>query len=178
MKKLIAIILVSAFFTACGSSGNGGGIIPAMSSDKFVVKLKGAEVPFEMKKAVATVRGDLKQMQLLFANYDIDLTGKTIMGAPFTSAPGQKRITVYITNKKATPAEYNAPVTPGEYSDDIGVVFDNRDDDFAGAAFMKPGGAYRVTITSVTADTVTGRVDLSIGDNLIKGKFEAKIIPG
>ena len=176
MKRSYAFVIVCLIFTACGSGGPGG-IIPGLSSDKFVVKLKGAEVPFEMKKSVATIRGDLKQMQLLFANFDIDLAGKTIMGAPRTSAPGQERIAIYITNKKATPAEYKTPVMPGEYSEDIYVNFDNRDDDFAGAAFLKPG-AYKVIITSVTADTVTGSVDLSVGDNVIKGKFEAKIIPG
>ncbi len=180
MKNIILIILVSAFFTACGGGSGGGNSStinsPAMSSDKFTVKLKGADVPFEMKKSVAVLREDLKQLQLLFANYEIDMSGKSIMGAPPTTAPGQKRIAVYIKNKKATQAEYKTPITPGEYTEDIFVNFDNRDDDFAGAAFLKPG-AYKVTITSITADTVTGSVDLSIGDNLIKGKFEAKFLP-
>ena len=177
MKKLLAIILASAFFTACGGASGGNSIIPAVSSDKFTVKLKGAEVPFEMKKAVATVRPDLKQLQLLFANYEIDLEGKTIMGAPPTSAPGQKRIVVYITNKKATQAVYKTPIMPGEYTEGINIVFDNRDDDFAGAAMMKPGGTHKVTITSITEEKVTGSVDLTVGDNSIKGKFEAKILP-
>jgi hypothetical protein len=179
MKKLLAIILTSAFFAACGGGASGGGnntIIPALSSDKFTVKLKGAEVPFEMKKSVATVRPDLKELQLFFANYDINLEGTTIMGAPPTSAAGQKHITVYIKNNKATSAQYKTPITPGEYTEDIYIRFDNHDDSFAGAEMMKPGGTHKVTITSITEDTVTGSVDLTVGDNSIKGKFEAKML--
>lgn len=180
MKKLLAIILASAFFTACGggSGGNSVGVnSPAAQSDKFTVKLKGAEVPFKMNKAVATVRPDLKTLQLLFANYEIDLEGKTIMGAPKTFDPGQKQIKVFIENKKATPAEYKTPVKSGEYSEDIVVGFYNHDDPNVYSLFTKPGGTHKVTITSITEEKVTGSVDLSNGDNSIKGTFEAKILP-
>lgn len=181
MKKLIAIILASAFFAACSNSGStsgGSNILPSIPPDKFMVKLKGAEVPFEVKKAVATVRPDLKELQLLFANYDIDLQGKTLMGAPVTVAAGQKHIKVFIKNKKATQSEYKTPVPPGEYSEDIYVgYYDHDNPSLHETFFTKNGGTHKVTITSITADTVTGSVELSVGDNLIKGKFEAKMLP-
>ena len=42
---------------------------------------------------------------------------------------------------------------------------------------MKPGGTHKVTITSITEEKVTGTVDLIVGDNSIKGKFEANDCP-
>lgn len=175
MKKLLAIILAGAFFTACGS---GGGILPSMSSDKFTVKLNGTEVPFEIKKAVATVRPDLKQLQLLFANYDIDLAGKTIMGAPRTSEAAQKHFRVYLKNEKATQAEYKTPIKLGEYTENIYIESDNNNDQDAGATLMKSGGTRKVVITSINDEKVTGTVDITVGDSSIKGAFEAKFIPG
>jgi len=182
MKKLLTIILASAFFAACGgaSGGNSSSILPALSSDKFTVKLKGADVPFEIKKAVATVRPDLKELQLLLANYEINMDGKTIMGAPNTFAAGQKHIKVTIHNKKATQAEFRTPVKPGEYTEDIYTGYYDHDSNQTSiyeTFFAKNGGTRKVTITSITADTVTGSVDMEVGDNSIKGKFEAKFLP-
>ncbi len=180
MKKLLAIILAGAFFTACGGGSGGGNsnsVIPAASSDKFTVKLKGAEVPFEMKKAVATIRPDLKQLQLLFANYDIDLAGKSIMGAPRTSEAAQKHFRVYIKNEKATQAEYKTPIKPGEYTENIYIESDNNNDHDAGATLMKSGGTRKVIITSINDEKVAGTVDLTVGDSSIKGAFEASFLP-
>jgi hypothetical protein len=180
MKKLLTIILVSAFFTACGGASGGGGssIIPSLTSDKFTVKLKGADVPFEMKKAAATIRPDLKELQLLFANYDIELAGTTIMGAPRTSAPGQKYIKFFIKNQKATSAEYKTPIKPGEYTEDIVTsYYDHDEPSLYETFFAKQGGTRKVTITSITEEKVTGTVDITVGDNSIKGKFEAQFLP-
>ncbi len=183
MKKLLAIILASAFFTACGggsSGGNSNSVIPAVSSDKFTVKLKGAEVPFEIKKAVASVRLDLKEMQLLFANYEINMEGKTIMGAPNTFAAGQKYIKISVKNEKATPAEYKTPIKPGDYTENIYTGYYDHDSKLTSiyeTFFPQNGGTRKVTITSITEEKVTGIVDLSVGDNSIKGKFEAKFLP-
>ncbi len=100
------------------------------------------------------------------------------MGAPETFAPGQKHIKVSIKNKKATPAEYKTPIKPGEYTEDINTgYYDHDTPSLYETFFTERGGTRKVTITSITEEKVTGTVDLAVGDNSIKGKFEAKFLP-
>ena len=180
MKKLLAIILTSAFFTACGGASGGNSVAvnspAAAKSDKIVVKIKGEEKPFEVKKGVATVREDLRGLYFVLANYDIDMTGKEALTAPRTTAEGQMRIIFGVTNK-VPGTDYKMPIPPGDYESlNVSADIDRDGKPGTGIGFMT-NTPQKITITSITNETVTGFVDYTAGENSIKGKFEAKILP-
>lgn len=181
MKKNLIIVCAAVFFAACSGgsvttkSVNGSNVSsPTAKSDKLTVKIGGVEKPFEIKKSVATVREDLRMLYILVANYDIDMTGKQGLSAPRTTAEGEVKILFGIENK--TPGtDYKTPVPTGEYAKVTAYI--ERDGKPSSEYYFIKDTPKKITITSITNDTVTGFVEFAQGETSLNGKFEAKIIP-
>jgi hypothetical protein len=196
MKKIFLILALSLFFTGCGA-GAGGGV--TASAPKLDVKVGGKSVTLDVKSGmvdmsemVATAPGkpDLKTFlhKIYVANFEMDTSGVAWMNKPLT-APEQVRVQIDLLGEAGTTKEspFKVGTYPAQADKTSGVrsvtilTFDGakqadaRFNSLMGYADKKAAGEVR--ITAVTADTVSGEVDLTEGDKSIKGNFTAKL-PG
>lgn len=195
MKKLIVIILASAFFAACGGAGGVGtsGVTPAAS--KLDVKVGGKDSPLNVKSGfvnqsemVFTAPGkpDVKTSAhtIYVANYEMDTKSPGWMNTPM-SAPDQMRVDIQLTGEDASTKDSPFKVTTySAKADKLNAVRFVRINHFAdgkqtktdfNTSFGNEKINGEVKITSVTADTVSGEVNLTEGDKSIKGTFTAKL---
>ena len=188
-----------ALLSACGGAGQSSDATNA--SGKFDVKLNGKDSTLNVKSGAVYYGGATVQMMdqpgkptvktsahtIYVANYEMDTTGSAWMKEPL-AAPGQMRIGIKVTGEDGT--FLDSPLKVGTYSAQtkhINSVTDVIINTFADgkqteARFgnLNVGpiiGATEgeVKITSVTADTVSGEVNLTEGDKAIKGTFTAKL---
>lgn len=199
MKTLYLILGLSLFLTACGagaSSSNGGA--PTATATKLDVKTGGGKnSSLDVKSGVvypsevtstAPGKPDVKTFAhtLHLANYDLDTSAPGWMRKPL-AAPDQMRVEIQLTGEVGTTKD--SPFKVGSYSaqadktNGVRVVkvvafADGRQtetsfDSLMGLRDKKAFG--EVKITNLTADTVSGEVDLTEGDKTIKGAFTAKL---
>jgi hypothetical protein len=184
MKKFILITVACFFLAGCGAGGS-----------KLDVKVDGKESTLSVK-AAGTYYGNVMNTfpgkpvvqtwchDIYLANYEMDTTSPVTMRKPVT-APDQIRIGLELTGEEGT--KEDSPFKVGTYtpkSDTLNRVrmievatfvdgkekrttFDTQ------TSIRKTAG--EVKITAVTADSVSGEVNLSEGDNSIKGTFTAKL---
>lgn len=171
---------------ACGGVGGGSSL---------GVKVGGKDVPFIVKtngsdKSVFTYTPGPGQppqtatsFSATFANYDMDATNGATMKKKMVSAD-QARVSFSIYGESGTalkdeikPGTYRVDkdgqfmsvstvsVTTFAEGTDKETFFDLRAADAKG----------EIKITSVTADAVSGSIDVSVGENSVKGSFTAKL---
>ena len=199
MKKLIAIILASAFFMACGGgSGGGTGSAPAAAAPKLDVKVAGKSSTLEVKFGMvnpseiyftAPDKPEVKTFlhSIYLANFEMDTSGVEWMNKPLT-APDQMLVQIELTGENGT--NLRSPFKVGTYTAQanktngvrtviIRTFADGKQIDTKFDSLMSIGGGKKaegeVKITNITADTVSGEVDLTEGDKSIKGSFTAKL---
>lgn len=198
MKTLFLIIGLSLFLTACGGSGNGTGSAPAVAAPKLDVKVGGKSSTLDVKSGavdpsemVFTAPGkpNVKTFihKIYLANFEMDTSGVAWMNNPLT-APEQMRVEIDLTGDDGT--DKNTPFKVGTYTAQtketngvrtviIRTFADGKQTDTRFDSLMSIGGGKKaegkVKITNVTADTVSGEVDLTEGDKSIKGTFTAKL---
>ena len=191
MTKLNALILASLLLTACG----GGGANSGASAPKLDVKVGGKDSTLNVKSGAANYGNVISTAPgkpniqtsahtIYIASYELDTTTPGWMRKPLTT-PDQIRVDIQLTGEEGTNTD--TPFKVGTYS--------ARADKFNGVRFAqiitfadgkqtetrfdtlfsdsKVDG--EVKITSVTADTVSGEVNLTDGDKSIKGNFTAKL---
>ncbi|NNE67337.1 MAG: hypothetical protein HKN33_12290 [Pyrinomonadaceae bacterium] len=184
MRVKIGIIMICVIASACGMMGGGSGISVGYDGSS------GSVSPTSTAMLVDTVgdsSSDKKMVSHTFviANYELDekLTKMKLQGS--AKEDGRMRVEITIIGAKGTDKE--TAVKPGEYTAREGNVGspensvnggriayseDGKEKRvYVGGADMKAG---KVTIDSVSGDTISGEVDISAGDNYIKGKFTAK----
>lgn len=191
MKKLLFIALLITVLTACGAAGIG------TSAPKLDVKIGGKDSALNVKSGfvnqsemVATAPGkpDVKTFlhKIYIANFEMDTNGPGWMNKPLT-APDQMRVELQLMGEDGTGKD--SPFKVGTYAAQAdktsgvrvvnirtfadGKQTDTSFDTLMGSKDKKAAG--EVKITSVTADTVSGEVDLTEGDKSIKGTFTAKL---
>lgn len=201
MKKLLTIILASAFFTACGTAGTGNSVANTTTAPpKLDIKVGGKSSTLDVKSGavypsemVATAPGkpDVKTFlhKIYLANFEMDTSGGSgWVNKPLT-APEQMRVEIDLLGENGT--NKDSPFKVGTYTAQAdktsgvrtviiktfadGKQTDTSFNSLMGYADKKAAG--EVKITSVTADTVSGEVDLTEGDKSIKGAFTAKMPP-
>jgi hypothetical protein len=205
MKTLYLILGLSLFLTACGATGTGGGNsgsnitsgAAAASLSKLDVKIGGKDSTLNVASGVvnpsemistAPGKPNLKTSAhtIYIANYELDASSPGWMNKPLT-APDQMRVELQLTGEDGSGKD--SPFKVGTYAaqaDKInGVRFvrirtftdgkptDASFDSLMGYKDKKAAG--EVKITSVTADAVSGEMDLTEGDKSIKGNFTAKL---
>lgn len=190
MKKLL-IIAAGILLTACGSGGGSGG-----GSAKMDIKANGKDTSLEVKssgsdKGVKTFTDKEGKMTTatsfyaVMANYDMDTTNVATMKKPLT-APEQSRVMLQLIGEEGT--DQKSEFKPGTYKADPAGKFMKVDSlsvyTFADGKEVKTDfdmmfSGTKVTgevrVKSVTADSISGDIDISEGDKSVKGTFSAKI---
>jgi hypothetical protein len=196
MKKLGALILASILLTACGA-GSGGGTSSSAdpSASKLDVKVAGKDSTLNVKtgavyygNVISTAPGkpDIQTFAhtIYLANYEMETTSPA-WTRKTPAAPDQTRVDIQLTGEEGTKtdspfkvATYGAKA--GKFNSVRGATIhtfadgkqtQTRFDTFASDSKVEG----EVKITAVTADTVSGEVNLTDGGNSIKGKFTAKL---
>lgn len=186
MKKLLIITMCALFAGACGGGAGGSSL---------TVKVGGKDVPFSVKtngsdKSVFTYTPGPGQppqtatsFAATFANYDMDATNGATMKKKMTSAD-QARVAFSIYGESGTGLKDE--VKPGTYKVDkearfmsvstVSVMTFADGNDKETYFDLRSGSATgEIKITSVTADAVSGSIDVTAGENSVKGNFTAKI---
>lgn len=196
MKKLLTLILAGLVLSGCGAAGAGGG--GNGESTKLDVKVGGKDSTLDVKSGavypsemVFTAPGKPNVKTFLhtiyLANYDMgDTTTPGWMNKPL-AAPEQMRVELQLTGEDGTGKD--TPFKVGTYTaqaDKTGGVrlarittfTDGKESKTMFNSLMGFGDSKatgEVKITSVTADAVSGEVNLTEGDKSITGSFTAKL---
>ena len=191
MKKLLLVTFASVLLTACSTVGIG------TSAPKLDVKIGGKDSTLNVKSgavnysAMAFTAPDKPAVNtfvhyIYLANFEMDTTGPAWMRKPLT-APDQMRVDIALTGEDGT--KVDSPFKVGTYSAQakntngvrtaiINTFADGKQTETRFVSLMEGGNSKtsgEVKITSVTADTVSGEVNLTEGDKAIKGTFTAKL---
>lgn len=189
MKKLVLVVFASFWLSACGAAGVG------TTAPKLDVKVGGQDATLNVKSGavyygnvISTAPGKPNIQTfahtLYIANYQLDATHPGWTRTPLT-APDQMRVDIQLTGEEAT--KDDSPFKVGTYSpkaDKFNTVRFVRINTFADGkqketdfdtSFSREKVNGEVKITSVTADTVSGEVNLTEGDKSIKGTFTATL---
>lgn len=180
--KLLVVFLIAVLLTACGGAGE----------SKLEVKAGGKNLPFSVKSSgtyssVKTFTDAQSKMTkassnyIVLANYDIDTSSGMNSMEKAVTAPDQVRVAIQLVGEEGT--DDKTGIKTGTYTtkaDKFGKV------DYVNIAYFADGKESKnifnisktegeVKITSVSADTVSGEINLTEGDKSIKGSFTAKI---
>jgi hypothetical protein len=192
VKKLLIVIFASFLLTSCGGAGIG------TSAPKLDVKvgardstlnIKSGAVYYSSMAFTAPGKAAVKTSvhTIYIANFEMDpTTGPAWMNTSLT-APDQMRVEFALTGEDGTTKD--SPFKVGTYSAQAADVngvrsaavrtfADGKQTETRFKSLMSLGGkgaSGEVKITSVTAETVSGEVNLSEDDNSIKGTFTAKL---
>ena len=187
MKKLWLMIIATLLVSACGAAGGG--------SPKLDVKVGGKASTLNLKSGgvyygnvISTSPGNPNVQtfahDIYLANYEMDTTSPVTMRKPLT-APDQMRVELQLTGEDGTNPD--SPFKIATYSakaDKINRVRSIIVVTFADGKETKtnfdtmgltPKADGDVKITAITADSISGEVNLSEGDKSIKGTFTAKL---
>ncbi len=171
---------------ACGGAGGGSSLS---------VKAGGKDVPFSVKtngsdKSVFTYTPGPGQppqtatsFSATFANYDMDPTNGATMKKKMASAD-QARVSFSIYGESGTALKDE--IKPGTYKVDkearfmsvstvTVMTFAEGNDKETYFDLRAADAKGEIKITSVTAEAVSGSIDVSQGENSVKGSFTAKI---
>src|SRR5688572_16546779 len=196
MKKLCVLILAS-LVASCGGAGSGGGTSSSAdpSASKLDVKIAGKDSTLNLKtgavyygNVISTAPGKPNIQTfahtIYLANYEMETTSPA-WTRKVPSAPDQMRVDIQLTGEEGTKTEspfkvatYGARV--GKFNSVRSVVIHTFADGKAtqthfNTLFSDSKVEGEVKITSVTADSVSGEVNLTDGGNSIKGNFTAKL---
>jgi hypothetical protein len=185
MRKLIVITMCALFISACGGGG----------SSSLSIKAGGKDVPMNVKssgsdKSVFTYTPGVGQSPItatsfsaIFGNYEMETTNFATMKKKLASAD-QARVSFSIYGEAGT--GLNDEVKPGTYKVDKEARFmsvstitvttfaDGKDKE-SYFDLRSADAKGEIKITSVSADAVSGSIDVTQGENSVKGTFTAKV---
>ena len=186
--KTAYLILIALFLTACG-----GGAGLGTSSSKLNVKVGGKDSTMEIKSGgvyygnvISTSPGkppiQTFSHSIFVANYEMDTTNGATMKKPMT-APEQMRILISLQGEEGTkddsPCKVGTYTLKAERFNKVSTVMittfadgKEKSDSFDTMSSMSKADG-EVKITAVSADSVSGKVNLIEGDKSIKGTFTA-----
>lgn len=183
MKKTLIVFLsgLSLLFAACGLTGG--------NSNEITVKYNGQEKTFEPRSTVVkTINGSSSHVEngqtvaVKFSSTSFQLNNFEEF-SPALKSPEQIRVVFNINGDKGT--DENTPIKTGEYIAPEGGKFSHNnvaapyifyfaDGEQQSAALAGKGKlSGKVTINSVTDENIAGSLDLTDGENSIKGNFIA-----
>lgn len=187
MKKLCLMIMATLLVSACGAAGGG--------SAKLDVKVGGKDSTLTIKSSgtyygnvISTSPGKPNVQtfahDIYLANYEMDTTSPMTMRKPLT-APDQLRVEIQLTGEDGTKTD--SPFKVGTYNAKADkfnsvrsvIIVTFADGKETRTSFdtmgFSPKADGDVKLTAVTADSISGEINLMDGDKSIKGKFTAKL---
>lgn len=186
MTKHILLITFALLLAACGGIGGGS---------KLTVKTGGKEVSADLKSGgvsygnvISTTPGKPNVQtfshEIYLANYEMDVTNAATMKKAL-SAPEQIRVMIGLQGEDGTKTD--SPFKVGTYNlkserfNKVSTVMittfadgKEKSDSFDTMSSMSKAEG-EVKITSVTADSVSGEINVTEGDKSVKGTFTAKL---
>jgi len=187
LKSIIVCALVAAFTLfaiACGKSDSVGLHLKSAATGEKDVAVK-SSYAFAVTKTFTDINNKVTKASaynVYAANYDLDSANFAMtMDKPLTSED-QVRVVFSLIGDEGT--NDKSPLKAGTYSaradkymkvETVGIVSrkggaDNK------AWFDRSTLNGQVKVTSATADQISGDIDLTAGDNTIKGSFNAKVL--
>ena len=189
MQKLLVIFLAALFLTGCSRASSGAG------ANKLNVKLGGKDSTLNLKpgavyygNVISTSPGKPNIQTfahtIYLANYEMDTSYPGWVRKPLAS-PDHMRIDIQLTGEDGT--KDDSPFKVGTYSAKADKFNTVRSIIINASPTAKkrrqvskrclPGKPVdgEVKITAVTADTVSGEVNLTEADKSIKGTFTANL---
>ena len=181
-----ALILIAASLclSACGKSGSAGLHIKSAATGEKDVAVK-SSYSFAVTKTFTDASGKMStaaSYRTYAANYDLDSANFAMtMDKPLTS-DDQARVVFSLvgdegTNEKSPPkaGTYSAKADKFMKVEDVAIVSrkgaaDNK------AWLDRSTLSGQVKVTSATAEEISGDIDITAGDNTIKGSFTAKVL--
>lgn len=186
MKKTIVFVLFAVFLAACGGVGGGS---------KLTVKTGGKEMPVDVKSGgvsfgniISTSPGKPNiqtfSHSIYLANFEMDVTNAGTMRKPLASAE-QVRVQIGLQGEEGT--KDDSPFKVGTYSlkaerfNRVSTVMittfvDGKEKSESFDTMSSTSkAAGEVKITAVSADSVSGEINVTEGDKSVKGTFTAKL---
>lgn len=182
-KRIVVALTTALLLAGCsGGTQTAATSTPAPAASQapagFVLKVAGADVPFEVKTGKVDIRPDVTEGQFSIANYSFEMKHMAANSIERSKADGEVRIHFGLKGEKGD--DFNNPIAPGEYSGDKLIWLD---------VYQGKGGSDTmitnlenaqgsVTIKTVTDTELTGSLDVK-GDNglEVKGDFKADRVP-
>ena len=186
MKKILFIICAALVFAACGGGAGSSKLdIKAGGKDSTLnIKSSGSDTSV---KTFTDKDGKMTKAPITYiylANYDLDMTNAGTMRKPLTAAD-QIRVGLALTGEESPDDKaafkagtYKAAPTEKYNKIDWLSVSTFADGKEAKTDFETNFSQSKITgevkITSVTADSISGEIDVTDGDKSVKGSFTAK----
>lgn len=186
MKRILMIFVVASLAYACG--GAGGSTIAIKSGGKDVSLAAKTSGTYKTVKTFTDINQNITKataFDIYLASYEMDSTSPSTMRKPLTAAD-QVRLSMQLVGAEGT--DQNSEFKPGVYKADPTGKFMKLDS--LGIATFADGKelntrfetststskiAGQVEVKSVTAEAISGTIDVTDGDKTVKGDFTAKI---
>lgn len=183
--KTIVLFAAAVMFAACGGGAGGSKITISFNGTSVPLDVKSSGVYPATKTFSATKDGETTMTKAVnhyvaLANFELETRGPVTMGKALTG-DGNVRVTFQIVGDEGT--DEKAAVKTGTYAakcDKYNCVDYLQVSRFTGGkeekiSFTMSKAEGEIKITSVTDDTISGEVNVSEGQNSVKGSFTAKI---
>lgn len=188
MKQFILAIIVGAAALACGGGIGGAAKMDIKAGGKdtsLSVKSSGSDRSVKTFTDLGGKVTTATSFYAIMANYDLDTTNVATMKKPLT-APEQVRVLLQLIGEEGT--DQKADIKPGIYKADpkekymkldslsVATFADGKETNTSfDTMFSGSKITGQVEVTAVTADAVSGKIDVTDGDKSVKGTFTAKI---
>lgn len=181
---IVCVLAATAFAIACSKSGSAGLHIKSAATGEKDVAVK-SSYAFAVTKSFTDVNMKMttaSSYNVYAANYDLDAGNFAMtMDKPLTS-DDQVRVVFSLIGEEGT--KEASPPKAGTYSakadkymkvESVGIVSrkggaDNKN------WFDRGTLSGQVKVTSASAEQIAGDIDLTAGENTIKGSFTAKVL--
>lgn len=188
MKRIFMIFVIVNLAIACGGGAGGGSTIAIKAGGKDVSLTTKASGTYRTVKTFTDIDQNITKataFDVYLANYEMDPTSPMTMRKPLTAAD-QVRLSMQLIGAEGT--DQNAEFKAGTYKADPAGKY-MKLDSLSVSTFadgkevttrfetMLTGSKItgQVEVKSVTADAISGTIDVTDGDKTIKGDFVAKI---
>lgn len=187
-KPSITLLIIATallpFTLSCGNSGSSGLHIKSSASGEKDFAPK-SSYAYSVTKSFTDISGKLSTSSatnVFVANYDLDAGNFAMtLDKPLTS-DDQVRVVFTLTGEEGT--NEKSPLKTGTYSakadkymkvETVGIVSRKGSGDTK-TWLDRSLLTGQVKVTSASADEIAGDIDVTAGDNAIKGSFTAKVL--
>lgn len=187
MKRSLIIGALTLLTVACGAGESKLDVKLGSKDAAFAIKSSGSDMSVKTFTDIAGKITTASSFYAVMASYDMDTKNVATMKKPLTAAD-QVRMTLQLIGEEGT--DQNSALKTGIYKADpkekfmkvdsltITTFVDGKeavttfDTMFSGSKITG-----QVEVTSITADAISGKIDVTEGDKSVKGAFSAKVAP-